>query len=96
MPRPAPAPPAIRRLTVAEVAQRLRVHVRTVKRWIREGVLVGIDVTRAAHSQRPRYVVDERDLLEFERQRTVQGPAPKVQRRRRQPEPGVIQFFKET
>jgi excisionase family DNA binding protein len=54
-------------LTVAEVAERLKVYPGTVKRWLREGKLVGV-----ALGDRAGWRIAESDLEEFlESQRNV-------------------------
>mgnify|MGYP000176164943 CR=1 FL=1 len=45
-------------LTPREVAERLRVHEATVRRWIREGLLPGAKFGRS-------YRIREKDLHEF-------------------------------
>ena len=54
-------------LTVAEVAERLKVYPGTVKRWLREGKLVGV-----ALGDRAGWRISESDLEAFlESQRNV-------------------------
>ena len=54
-------------LTVAEVAERLRVYPGTVKRWLREGKLVGIQL-----GDRAGWRIAEEDLAAFlDRQKNV-------------------------
>jgi excisionase family DNA binding protein len=54
-------------LTVAEVAERLRVYPGTVKRWLREGKLVGVQL-----GDRAGWRIAEEDLDAFlERQKNV-------------------------
>jgi excisionase family DNA binding protein len=54
-------------LTVAEVAEQLRVYPGTVKRWLREGKLVGIQL-----GDRAGWRIAEEDLAAFvERQKNV-------------------------
>src|SRR4051812_44579565 len=58
-------------LTVAEVAERLRVYPGTVKRWLREGKLVGILL-----GDRAGWRIAEEDLDVFlERQKNVPANA---------------------
>ncbi len=58
-------------LTVAEVAERLRVYPGTVKRWLRDGKLVGVQL-----GDRAGWRITEEDLEAFlERQRNVPGGA---------------------
>jgi hypothetical protein len=76
-------------LTVEDVARRYRVSPDKVRAWIGRGELRAVN-TSAVLSARPRWVVPPEALAEFERKRTG-GPAPKPQRRRRQP--AAIDFF---
>ena len=56
-------------LTVAEVAEQLRVYPGTVKRWLREGKLVGVQL-----GDRAGWRIAEEDLAAFiERQKNVQS-----------------------
>jgi excisionase family DNA binding protein len=58
-------------LTVVEVAERLRVYPGTVKRWLREGKLVGIQL-----GDRAGWRIAEEDLAAFlERQKNVSAGA---------------------
>jgi excisionase family DNA binding protein len=58
-------------LTVAEVAERLRVYPGTVKRWLREGKLVGVQL-----GDRAGWRIEEEDLEAFlERQKNVSASA---------------------
>jgi excisionase family DNA binding protein len=56
-------------LTVAEVAERLRVYPGTVKRWLRDGKLVGVQL-----GDRAGWRIAEEDLEAFlERQKNVRS-----------------------
>jgi excisionase family DNA binding protein len=58
-------------LTVAEVAERLRVYPGTVKRWLREGKLVGVQL-----GHRAGWRIAEEDLEAFlDRQKNVPAGA---------------------
>ena len=58
-------------LTVAEVAERLRVYPGTVKRWLREGKLVGVQL-----GDRAGWRIAEEDLEAYlTRQRNVPASA---------------------
>ena len=58
-------------LTVAEVAERLRVYPGTVKRWLRDGKLVGVQL-----GDRAGWRIAEEDLAVFlERQKNVPAGA---------------------
>jgi excisionase family DNA binding protein len=58
-------------LTVAEVAERLRVYPGTVKRWLREGKLVGVQL-----GDRAGWRIAEEDLAAYlESQKNVRSIA---------------------
>jgi hypothetical protein len=61
-----PAERSPRRFTVPEVGLRLRMSVGKVLRLIRLRQLRAIDVSTTPGSRRPRYIVDEADLVAFE------------------------------
>ncbi|MDP9471043.1 MAG: helix-turn-helix domain-containing protein [Chloroflexota bacterium] len=52
-------------LTVAEVAERLKVYPGTVKRWLRDGKLVGVSL-----GDRAGWRIAEEDLARFLRQQS--------------------------
>ncbi len=59
---------ATRKLRIAAVAARLDVSAATVRAWIRDGILPAIKPRRL-------YLIDERDIAEFEhRARTSAQP----------------------
>jgi excisionase family DNA binding protein len=58
-----------RLLTVDEVAERLRVHPESVRRWFRQGVLRG-----SKFGRRGGYRVSETELRRFIDSRTAGGP----------------------
>lgn len=49
-------------LTLEEVAQRLRLHINTVREYVKEGIIIGIKFERA-------WRVEQDDLEEFIRAR---------------------------
>jgi excisionase family DNA binding protein len=57
-------------LTVAQIAERLQVHPETVRRWLRDGQIVGRNF-----GGRSGYRVRERDLEAFLDQDPAQGKA---------------------
>jgi excisionase family DNA binding protein len=69
------------RMTVPELAKRLRTSAATVLRLIRSGDLRGINI--GAGNARPRYIVRADDLERFERERAT-APVPTLPRPRRQ------------
>jgi excisionase family DNA binding protein len=69
-------------LTVSEVARRYRVGEDKVRAWIRKGELRAVN-TAAVLCGRPRWVISEEALAEFERRRSSAPPAkPPTSRRR--------------
>ena len=85
---PAVASPS-RYVTPPEIAKRYGVDVHKVIGWIRRGELHAINVGDGV--KRPRYRISPADLAAFETSRSVQPPAPRVRRRRA--DPNVIAFF---
>lgn len=80
------------KLTVRDVAERYGVSEARVRRWIQAGDLAAIDGA-AGKGERPRYLIDEKDLADFDRRRAVgrrPAPAPRAARR---PDPDVIEFI---
>ncbi len=76
-------------VTPPAIADRLGVDAHRVIAWIKRGQLAAVNIGDG--SQRPRYRVSEADLQVFLAARTVQPPAPRVRRRRT--DPNVIAFF---
>ena len=83
-----------KKLTPPEVAKLWGVSADKVLTWIRSGELRAIN---AATSQRgrPRYLIDVKDLEDFEARRTVlaSGPEKKLKKRRNTTVRGVVKFF---
>jgi hypothetical protein len=90
MPPKATAPRA--KLTPPQVAARYGVSPEKVLTWIHAGDLRAVNVATRA-TGRPRWLVDEADLIAFEqrRQANVAGPARPARRRARQMD--VIEFY---
>jgi hypothetical protein len=84
-----PKPPRLW-ITPPQYAKELAVKDATVLSWIRSGELVAINVANPG-TTRPRFRIHRSEAVAFE-QRRLASPAPKIQRRRRQPE-GIIEFF---
>ena len=80
---------AARYRTPPQVAELYGVDAHKVVRWIRAGELHAVNVGDGTN--RPRYRISHADLAAFEAGRAVQPPAPRVRRRRA--DPNVIQFF---
>ena len=80
------------KLTPVQIAKRYGVSADKVRGWIYSGELRAINVATRPGG-RPRYAIDEADLLEFESRRQVQ-PQENPPRSRRTKAPGnVIEFF---
>ena len=77
-------------LSPPQVAKRFSVDAHKVLAWIRSGQLRAIDVATSTGG-RPRYRIAPADLAQFEASRAVQPPAPRVRRRRT--DPNIIEFF---
>jgi len=81
-----------RKLTPPEVARRYGVSPEKVLGWIKSGELRAVNVATRREGRKPRYRIDEGDLLAFEAARAPQ-PAPPMSRRRRHRPQSVIEFF---
>ena len=89
---PAPARPSTRRkLTPPEYARQLGVDTAKVLKWIRSGELRAIDAS-THRGNKPRYLIDQADIIAFEASRAVQPPTPSPKRRKASGE--VIEFFR--
>jgi excisionase family DNA binding protein len=78
------------KLTPPEIARRCRISPDKVLTWIRSGELRAINVATRPGG-RPRYLIDEKDLADFEARRAVVS-SPTTKPRRRQTK-NVIAFF---
>lgn len=76
--------------TPPQLAREMQVKPQTVIDWILAGELKAINIARRGCT-RPRYRIHRSAVTAFEQARAA-VPAPKVRRRRRQPE-GIIEFF---
>ena len=76
--------------TPPQVAERYRVAVDKVLAWIHSGQLRAVNVA-ARVGGRPRWRIDESDLLAFEQRRVAVPTAPKPKRRPKQE--AVTQYF---
>jgi len=79
-----------RKVTPPQYARELGVDTAKVLKWIHSGELKAADFS-TNRGQKPRFLIDQADILTFELSRTVQPPAPRVRRRRT--DPAVHQFF---
>lgn len=69
------------KITPKELAQRWGIDRHTVLAWIRKGELRAIDAS-LTQGGRPRFLIDEKDIADFELRRAV-VPSPPPMRRRR-------------
>ena len=76
---------------VRDLQQRYGVTEHTVLSWIRGGELVAVNVGRAPGARKPRWRITPESLAAFEAARTAAAPAPRAQRRKRQPD--VVAFY---
>jgi excisionase family DNA binding protein len=79
-------------MTPPQIAERYGVSPDKVLAWIRAGELRAINIATKVGG-RPRYAVDETDLLAFERGRQVKPPGQQRMRRRLPHRGDVIEFF---
>jgi excisionase family DNA binding protein len=79
-------------MTPSEVAERYGVSPDKVIAWIRAGELRAMNIATRPGG-RPRYAIDETDLLAFEVRRQVHTPAKRSGRRRGRASGDVIEFF---
>ena len=82
------------RYLIPEIAEMYRTTIRNVQTWIKSGHLRAVAVGRKPNSKKPRWVVSEDALKEFELSRSSSTPAAPPIRRRKKSEPDVIQFYK--
>jgi hypothetical protein len=75
-----------RKLTPPQYARQLGVDTAKILKWIRSGELKAADFS-TNRGQKPRFLIDQADILAFELSRQVQPPAPRVRRRA---DPSVI------
>ncbi len=75
--------------TVQDLAERFRVSPEKVRGWIRRGELRAVNTADTARDK-PRLVVPDDAVAEFERGRSAAQPKPAPRRRRR---PAVIDFY---
>lgn len=77
-------------LSPPAIAERYGVDPAKVLCWIRRGELRAVNVA-TNNGGRPRYRISPADLAVFEAARAVTPPAPRIRRRRA--DPNVIAFF---
>jgi excisionase family DNA binding protein len=77
--------------SVRDICDRYAVGEHTVLRWIRNGELKAIDVSRRLGGK-PRWRITAEALAAFEQLRTPSPPPPPVKRNRRRAD--VVEFYK--
>ncbi len=78
------------KLTPPQLAASWGIDVAKILTWIKSGELRAINASTDRNG-RARYLIDQADIAVFEASRTVQPPAPRCRRRRKDPQ--VIEFF---
>lgn len=81
-----------RKITPPQFAQRYGIAPEKVLHWIGTGELQAINVATRP-DQRPRYLIDEAAIEEFERARAVVPPAPSPRKPRRRSAAAVREYF---
>ncbi|MDZ4780097.1 MAG: helix-turn-helix domain-containing protein [Planctomycetia bacterium] len=79
------------KLSPPQLAKLWGISTEKVLTWIRSGELKAIDAV-SRRGERPRYLIDVRDLEAFERSRSTSPVVDPSPRRKRTPE-GVMEFF---
>ena len=83
-----------RKYTPPEIGKMWGISADRVVAWIKVGQLRAIDVSSNPGIGRPRYRIDQADLIAFENSRAVHPPPSRPQRRRRQREDSqILEFF---
>lgn len=80
------------KLTPPQLAKLWGISPNTIVSWIRSGQLRAIDISTRPGIGRPRYLIDRRDIVEFEERRQVKPPEP-VRRRREKLPADFIHYF---
>ncbi len=85
-------PPAIasRKFRPPELAKRYGVEPSKIIAWIRSGELRAVNIATRP-TGRPRYIIDEEDVVAFEERREARPPVKTERRPRRQT--GTREFF---
>jgi transposase len=79
------------KVTPPKLAKRYGVDVHKIIAWVRSGELPAMN-SATTQGGRPRFLIDESDILAFETRRSVE-PARKSTRKPRQKSTNVIEFF---
>lgn len=83
----------MKKFSPRQIADAYGVHPDKVTGWIRSGELRAMNVSNRTGGTKPRYRVDQKDLDDFERRRSVLPATPTPKRRRK--ESDVTEFFPE-
>lgn len=78
--------------SIKDLQEKYAVGEHTILRWIHQGDLIALDVSRTKGG-RPKWRVTAESLVAFEQTRSSSPPAPKPSRRRGKSD-GVIEFYK--
>jgi transposase len=89
----APATPVRRKTTPPKLARRYGVDVHKIIRWIETGELRAMNLATTT-SGRPRWAIDEADIVAFEERRAAKPTVKPVRRRKPEHPPGFIEYFK--
>lgn len=73
----------MRTYSLAEIAESLGVHARTVEAWISAGELRAVNVSRSRDSQKPRLRVTDSELQRFIESRSTEQQKPESRCKRR-------------
>jgi len=71
------------KITPPELARLWGVTVEKIHAFIRAGELRAINGASPGRNQRPRWLIDAKDIEDFERRREATPPPPKTARRKR-------------
>jgi len=74
------------------LARRYGVEPEKILHWIRSGELRAVNIATRP-TGRPRFLIDEADVLVFEERRVARPPAISPRRRRAEPE-RMVEFFR--
>lgn len=83
-----------RKVTPPELAARWGVNPDKITFFIRSGELRAIDASLLPGQGKPRYLIDEADIEDFELRRQVQPPLPTPRRRKRAVAADIVRHFR--
>jgi hypothetical protein len=82
------------KVTPAEYAERLKIDVRRVLAWIHQGELKAVNFSSSLASRKPRYLISEEAIQEFENLRTTFVPERRAKKPRRKHGADFIEYVK--